>query len=160
MRNSNTQKALEKVYEGKRAATLEKIKTAIQDIRSTGEKLTISQLCKLTGLSNAVFYKPHVQAILINEPEWRKTTSTRSSISSNEVLEKSNAELLKQLEMEKSKKQDLEIALERKNNRIKKYESEIAEKDTELELLRGKYHSLLTRIDQLRGLEGLEINII
>jgi chromosome segregation ATPase len=160
MRNENTTKALQEHYRVKREETISKVKEAINEIRQVGGRVTIKELEKVTGLSNAVFYKPHIQVILSRELEWNESKVVKQEEKQVLILGINNKKLNQEVEIFKSRIQDLKIAIERKDKKIEILENDIDEKEYELQLLRGKYHALLSRVEQEIGLIDTGYDII
>ncbi len=136
-------KSLKDKQEEMKRNTINNIQEAIDTIQEEGGIVTKKKLIEYTGLSNATFSKPHVKQLLeINRVcqyrESKKITRTNNDIKQDiEVVNRLN----KKIAMLESKVHDKEIV-------ISKIKSEYEALNTNYELLLGKLHLVMRKVDE------------
>lgn len=120
--------------ETERLKTAEIVAKAISELESEGYRIKIQDLIKVTGLSRSVFSKPHVRQILVErgivKPYYSPIPPDNNEIHREETLPK-----------KKDKKKDEYIQrLLDENNQLRR----------EVEILRGKIHILMHKVEMKR----------
>ncbi|MFI3255399.1 MAG: DUF6262 family protein [Eubacteriales bacterium] len=71
------QKGLENQQEQQREETINKVLHGIQILEEEGQKVTISALMELTGLSRSVFAKEHIRVLLGDKPSRKRKSGKK-----------------------------------------------------------------------------------
>lgn len=116
--------------ETERLKTAEIVVKAISELESEGYRIKIQDLIKVTGLSRSVFSKPHVRQILVErgivKPCYSPIPPDNNEIHREETLPKKKDEYIQRLLDE--------------NNQLRR----------EVEILRGKIHILMHKVEMKR----------
>lgn len=128
-------KGLRKVQEDKRSDTINKVKLAINELKSEGYEVSTKLLIERTGLSRSTFSKTHIIEILREQKVCRfKNTKSALDFESKDYLINLERKL-RQLEVENIKlKKELELQV----NKNFKLERQIAETQEQCATLRGQ----------------------
>ena len=129
---------LKERQEQQRKETIEKVKTAIDDIKAEGCKVTMTNLSERTGLARATLSKPHIDEVL---KEKRVCKYERVKIEKDNS-KKDRIDL--ELEIEDLKKKVYDLTKEKKDMKIKITELELDnyKKKDRIEKLLGELQSL------------------
>jgi len=127
-----------------REETLSKIKQAVGELSSEGYQITIKNLVERTGLSRAVFSKPHVKDFLAQHAFFDRKAKTQAPESTSDIVKDYRKIIDK---YEKSKQLNDQNAV-----KIAKLQNELSEKREECELLRGQLHVIMQKC-RIKGIE-------
>ena len=137
---------LKELQNAKRQKTLSKIQEAIDEIQEDNDIVNKKKLLELTGLSSATFSKPHVLQLLKQNKvcQYKNTLKIQPNfkINESEQLQKKIIKLEKENTLLLSKLQDKDIKVSIVKSDYKKLENDY-------ELILGKLHLILKRIDML-----------
>ncbi len=145
-----TSDKMQKMYLEKRATTLSKIQSAIDEMKEDHRIVTKKDLMEMTALSSGTFSQDHVKELLKSNEvcQYRNRKKVRT-----EILEKNKDNKIDDLIIENQKLtsriQDYELAIERANIKYDKLTSGYKELEFEHQLLRGKYQQLLEYLDAM-----------
>lgn len=135
---------LEMKQKARRQETVNSIKEAIKDLEDEGYFVSIKQIMERTGLSRAVFNKPHVEEILKE-----KGVGKYRKIEKVDIVEADIRQRVVQLERELDKNllkiSRLEEELKNKNKRVSKLEEENRQITDQVERLRGKMFVVMNK---------------
>lgn len=145
MRKKGIPNALKDKQEEQKCITKRKVQEAIDIILKEEGVVTKKKLLELTGLSPATFSKPHVKEVLkINKVCQFKTKNTIKKSHDEMVAEQLYLKITK-LEKEKnmllSKLQDKEII-------VLKYKSQYNELEENYNIILGKIHIIMRKLDE------------
>lgn len=137
-------KGLLEKQELRRKETIDKVTKAIDELEEEGYLISVKLLAERTGLSRAVFSKPHVEEILK-----KKAIGKFKQVQKIDLAEKSIREKIIILEKESiklnSKVNRLEEECKEKEKKLKKLKQDNLELTNEVELLRGKLFSVMKK---------------
>lgn len=142
---------LQKVYDDKRAATLNKIQEAIDIIQAASRIVTKKELIELTGLSSGTFSRPYVKELLEKNRvcQYRGIQIKDKETKEQRVKELTIDQLTRRVASLESKIQDYDLRLEKKSRDLSKAQEDYETLRQEHALLRGKYQQLLEYLDAL-----------
>ena len=136
-------------YQQKKAAeTIAKVRFAITKLIDEGALISKPRLVKETGLSRAVFDKPHVHEVLkeFGICEYEKTAENQKQDS------QSTQELIKKIERLEKENLTLKEQIEKLRGKSNRYQADFLETKEAYQYLLGEWHLLLTKA-RLKGLE-------
>lgn len=120
-------KSLLERQEKEQLKTADIVTQAISELKAEGYEIKIRDIIEVTGLSRSVFAKPHVRQILIEHG----IVKLQDTPASHENNNKCNTKML----------------LAKKDEYIQKLLNENNQLQYEIELLRGKIHILMHKIE-------------
>lgn len=126
-----------------RRITIEKIQDAIDTVIEEGGIVTKKKLIEITGLSNATFSKAHVKELLEINKVCQYRTSKKITVSEDNNVQsvmKIN-QLKKEVYKLESKLQDKDIVI----MNLKKEQEELSDK---YEMLLGKLHIIMRKVNE------------
>lgn len=155
MSAKNIPENLKEKQEKQKLDTINKIQNSIDIIQEEGGIVTKKKLIEMTGLSNATFSKPHVKDVL-------KANKVCQFKNTKQVIKNNDKALTEQLYLKISK-------LERENNLlnsklqdkeiiISKIKNDYEELKKDYEVILGKIHFILRKIDERDISLGIDLD--
>lgn len=125
-----------------RQETLEKVEEAIDDLQNEGYEITTKLLLERTGLSRSTFSKPHVVQLLKEKRVGRFKSVKKLP---DEDLIQVNANLQKEIKKLENENMKLKTELDKEIQKNVKMQVGMAEKEDEIQTLRGQLMNLYRR---------------